>query len=163
MAPTASARLTIAKRMLNQEDCVPGMAVTGRKCAKSRAARQLLEHAAVALGMVLTAGARMRNAPPRQHEDLSSSCSGLREKVRDCLSRSDCMVLVRRIRAGAAVDPRNRHASVSITVAYNSYSLFLLFFFLFFSSSPKWPCCWNGKFYRIRKVRQIASRATLKA
>lgn len=63
---------------------------------------------------------------------MSSSCSGLREKVRDCLSRSDCMVLVRRIRAGAAVDPRNRHASVSITVAYNilPFSSLLLFVFL---------------------------------
>ena len=71
MVPTASARLTIARVLLDQEDCVPGMAVAGRKCAALRAARLLLKHVVVVLGMVRMDGARMMGAPPRQHEGSS--------------------------------------------------------------------------------------------
>jgi len=71
MAPMGSARLTIAKRMLEHEDCVAGMAVAARKCATLKAARLLRVHAAVALGMVPMAGARLMDAPPLQHEGSS--------------------------------------------------------------------------------------------
>ena len=71
MAPTASARLTIARLLLNQEDCVPGMAAAVPKCATLRAARRVLKHVVVALGMVRMGGARLVDAPPWQHEDSS--------------------------------------------------------------------------------------------
>ena len=71
MAPMGSARLTIARLLLNQEDCVQGMAVAARKCATLRVAILLLEHAAGAIGMVRMAGARSMDAPPRQHMDSS--------------------------------------------------------------------------------------------
>jgi len=71
MAPKRSARLTIARLLLNQEDCVSDTAVATRKCATLRAARLVLKCVAVVAGMVLTAGARLMGAPPRQHKGSS--------------------------------------------------------------------------------------------
>ena len=73
MAPTASARLTIARLLLVQEECVPDMAVAAcaRRCATLKAARLLLMPVAVVLGMVRMGGARLIDAPPRQHKDSS--------------------------------------------------------------------------------------------
>ena len=66
---TASAPLTIARLLQTQEDCVPGMAAP--KCATLRAARRLLSHVAVALGMVRMDGASLMDAPPVQEKDSS--------------------------------------------------------------------------------------------
>ena len=74
-APKRSARLKIARRMLTQEDCVPGMVAATRKCATLRAARLLLVPVAVAVGMVRMGGARLMGAPPRQ--DKGSSIASL--------------------------------------------------------------------------------------
>ena len=71
MVRTASARLTIARLLLNQEDCVPGMVAAARKCATSRAARVVLTLVAVALGMVRMGGATLTDAPPLQYKDPS--------------------------------------------------------------------------------------------
>ena len=68
MVPKRSARLTIARLLPTQEDCVSDMAVATRKCATLRAARLLLKHVAVVLGMVPLGGARLTDAPPRQHK-----------------------------------------------------------------------------------------------
>ena len=70
-APTASARLTIARRMLKHEDCVADMAVAIPKCATLRVARLLLVPVAVAEGMVRMDGARSMDAPPQQHQGSS--------------------------------------------------------------------------------------------
>ena len=71
MAPMGSARLTIARLPLIQEDCVADMAVAAKKCARLRTARRLLMPVAVAEGTVRMAGARLMDAPPRQHKDSS--------------------------------------------------------------------------------------------
>ena len=70
MASKKSAHLTIARLLLYQEDCATDM-VAARKCATLRAARLVLLHAAVALGMARMGGARLMNAPPRQHKGSS--------------------------------------------------------------------------------------------
>ena len=74
MAPMGSARLTIARLLLLQEDFVSGMAVAASKCATLRAARLVPKHVAVASGTVRMAGARWMNAPPR-HDKGSSIAS----------------------------------------------------------------------------------------
>ena len=71
MAPKRSARLMIARLLLNHEDCVSGMAAATRKCAILRAARLVFKHMAVALGMVRMAGARLRDALPQQRKGSS--------------------------------------------------------------------------------------------
>ena len=71
MAPKRSARLTIALLLLNQEDCVAGMAVAARRCATLRAARLVPKHVVVALDMVPKGGATLMDAPPRQHKGSS--------------------------------------------------------------------------------------------
>ena len=71
MAPKRSARLTIARLLLDREDCVADMAAAAPNCATLRAARLLLMHAAVAVGMVRMGGARLMDARPRQHKDSS--------------------------------------------------------------------------------------------
>ena len=50
-----------------------GMAVAAQKCATLRAARLLLNHVAVVLGMVHMGGARLMDAPPRQHKGSSTA------------------------------------------------------------------------------------------
>ena len=50
--------------MLKHEDCVADMAAAAPNCATLRAARLLLLHVAVAVGMVPMGGARVMDAPP---------------------------------------------------------------------------------------------------
>ena len=71
MVPKRSACLTIARLLLEQEDCVAGMAVAARKCATLKAAGLLLKLAAVAEGMVRMDGARLMDASPWQHKGSS--------------------------------------------------------------------------------------------
>ena len=71
MAPMGSARLPIARLLPIQEDSVPDMAVARPKCATLTAARRLLKHAVVALGMVHMGGARVMDAPPRHYKGSS--------------------------------------------------------------------------------------------
>ena len=71
MVPKRSARLTIARLLLTDEDCVAGMVVAAPTCARLRAARRLLLHAAVAVGMVRMGGARLMDAPPQQEKGSS--------------------------------------------------------------------------------------------